>query len=733
MELDISYSLDNAQQFWDELEEIVSAQCDSEGLIDSALRTYLSFTTRYKDEYLTSDYDILRCSYKLFSSSIFAAHADYVRRQIVYCLLQEDDLNTLHLIVSFLLFDGRQNEVTFQMMNDEGSFPRLVELIQLPRKDENVEPGLHRLLMDLFYEMSRIQRVKVEDLVQVDDDFVRYLFEIIEELSYDANDPYHYPVIRVVLILNEQFMVSEHDPTVESAIAHRLTNRVIKVLSMHGYAYKTFGENIILLLNREDETSLQLLTLKLLYLIFTTPPTYEYFYTNDLRVLVDILIRNLLDLPEEAAALRHTYLRVLYPLLAHTQLRYPPYYKREEVRRMLSILVPQGDEADPERILHFNDVDDTTKRLVARCSKVEWLQDPEPEPEPQLTESPTAVSSDTHRPSFVEQSPETVVGEQLEATTSVVSTNTDLSSTANSSPTRPVERTSSDTSSIAGFKLGVPSGPYLEASRSSSLSAVEVAMHQEQPGVITPSVKDALTGGSLAAQGASLKPKIKPEPPMARRSRGRRPRDENDSGCRTPGGVDLSGYELRKPSIGEHNATPLPPPARRSASHPPPAVPPPRRSSHSVHPHTPTSSNGSLPIVAGMAVSPHRHGQKPEPPKTRRSGRAKHLQPEMPVEEPKPELESKDPIVIISTQSGEVQESPVSIEEVMQKHHSLITTRKAALVAYTSPIRQPAVIRGPPIGPHGRITMVALLPATDINQFVQTLRLGVAGDVFNTL
>lgn len=46
-------------------------------------------------------------------------------------------------------------------------------------------------------------------------------------------------------------MVSEHDPTVESAIAHRLTNRVIKVLSMHGYAYKTFGENIILLLNRE--------------------------------------------------------------------------------------------------------------------------------------------------------------------------------------------------------------------------------------------------------------------------------------------------------------------------------------------------------------------------------------------------------------------------------------------------------------------------------------------------
>ena len=53
------------------------------------------------------------------------------------------------------------------------------------------------------------------------------------------------------------------------------------------------------------ETSLQLLTLKLLYLIFTTPSTHEYFYTNDLHVLVDILIRNLLDLPEEASPTTH--------------------------------------------------------------------------------------------------------------------------------------------------------------------------------------------------------------------------------------------------------------------------------------------------------------------------------------------------------------------------------------------------------------------------------------------
>lgn len=51
------------------------------------------------------------------------------------------------------------------MMNEEGVFARLLELIQALRRDEmDGGAGLHRLLMDLLYEMSRIQRVKVEDL-----------------------------------------------------------------------------------------------------------------------------------------------------------------------------------------------------------------------------------------------------------------------------------------------------------------------------------------------------------------------------------------------------------------------------------------------------------------------------------------------------------------------------------------------------------------------------------------
>lgn len=180
-----------------ELDDICSAQqCSTSELIDQALRTYLHFTTNFKEEYLVSDDDVARCIEKLLASELFTANRDYVRTQLVYSLLQEDESVTLHIIASFLLFDGRQNEETFRMMNVEGSFSRLVELIKA-KKDEDF--WLHKLLLELLYEMCRIQQLDPVDLAHVDDDFVKCQFQIIEELSDDIDDPYHYPVIRVLV------------------------------------------------------------------------------------------------------------------------------------------------------------------------------------------------------------------------------------------------------------------------------------------------------------------------------------------------------------------------------------------------------------------------------------------------------------------------------------------------------------------------------------------------------
>ncbi|KAL4766083.1 uncharacterized protein BDW70DRAFT_127262 [Aspergillus foveolatus] len=685
MELEVS--VDNEQQFWTSIQEIVSAPCSTEDLIDDALRAYLSLTTKYKEQYLQSEFEVTTCSLTLLSSAIFVAHKDYVRRQMIYALLQEDDPVTLHMIASFLLFDGRHHEIPLYMMNEEGAFPRLLELLQVQslRMDDESAANLHRLLMELLYELSRIQKIKIEDLILVDDDFVRGLFDIIEHVSYDANDPYHYPVIRVLLVLNEQFMISAHNPDGGQSPSTPLTNKVIKVLSMHGNSYKTFGENIILLINREAETSLQLLTLKLLYLIFTTPSTYEYFFTNDLHVLVDILIRNLLDLPEEASALRHTYLRVLYPLIAHTQLRLPPHYKRDELKRMLSLLVRgqlTGDTAaDCEKIMHFDEVDETTRRLVLRCAAVDWLRD-EPEPHksnrPSQREDSLILSFPSIDGALLSDAD---IGTSLESSQSIGSNSTRESSLEDLSSPPGDDRDCSTSADETPRKHNQIErlGMHLTPASSSSLSVDEIASQREKPGVITPSRHD---GPVPSTQVSPTKHKVKPLPPKTRRSRGRRATvDETASPVSKTSISEERGnnsspspfsttplittsdqfspdIERRDSSFTIHSQThvlPVPPiqhqqhptttnkTTRRSASNPPPAVPPPRRSTHhhlhfsshctpvaSLSPSrlpsqqgsiTPTATNTQAQLPNQGQTQSHKQAQKPEPPRTRRSGR----------------------------------------------------------------------------------------------------------------
>jgi hypothetical protein len=99
---------------------------------------------------------------ELCASNIFTAHADYVRRQFVFVLLQEDDADVLYLVAAFLMFDGKTNEPTFEMMQEEGIFQRLLELIEEWNAEKN--PPLQRMLLILLYEMARMQRLTREDL-----------------------------------------------------------------------------------------------------------------------------------------------------------------------------------------------------------------------------------------------------------------------------------------------------------------------------------------------------------------------------------------------------------------------------------------------------------------------------------------------------------------------------------------------------------------------------------------
>lgn len=74
-------------------------------------------------------------------------------------------------------------------------------------------------------------------------------------------------------------------------------------------------ELIVFVDNTPEDLCMQLLLLKMLYLLFTTPGTQEYFYTNDLRVLVDVFIRELTNLPEESESVRGLHVLLLPNIL----------------------------------------------------------------------------------------------------------------------------------------------------------------------------------------------------------------------------------------------------------------------------------------------------------------------------------------------------------------------------------------------------------------------------------
>lgn len=425
----------------------------------------MHFTTSHKEAYLQSEEDVTRCTQKLLESAIVTSNAEYVRQQIASSLMQEDDIPALHMIAIYLLYDGKGNEDTFALMQNEGAFPRLIELLQaMNQGSTDMDEGLHRILLELLYEMSRVQRLKWEDLAAVNDGFVLYLFEIVEGLASDVDDPYHYHIIRVLLVLNEQYMVF-------STTNNRVTNRVLKVLATHTRTHKTFGENLILLLNREAETSLQLLILKLLYLVFSNENTAEYFYTNDLHVLTDVILRNLLDLPSPledssggrtSEALRHTYLRVLHPLLANSQFKLPGQdYKPREIRKVLRLLGHQTLEVTEANVgeeglsssgifAHFAPTDATTLRLLKRCADVEWLREEDDRMSPTLTVTPASTFNTP-----------------------------DLGRANGDSPK------GSGAKEVAGRLLLGMSAPHGAAE--SQLSINEMARQQEKPGVLSPS------------------------------------------------------------------------------------------------------------------------------------------------------------------------------------------------------------------------------------------------------
>lgn len=74
---------------------------------------------------------------------------------------QENAHSRVHLVARILLYEGRGTQKTFELMQEEGLFIRLLALVREKREEDRM---LWAVSLDLLYEMSRIQRLRADDL-----------------------------------------------------------------------------------------------------------------------------------------------------------------------------------------------------------------------------------------------------------------------------------------------------------------------------------------------------------------------------------------------------------------------------------------------------------------------------------------------------------------------------------------------------------------------------------------
>jgi len=100
------------------------------------------------------------------------------------------------------------------------------------------------------------------------------------------------------------------------------------------------------MINREENTSNLGYTLDFLTDLFNHPATSNYFYTNDLVVLVDIVVRQLCNIDDSSYELRYAYFNTLSSLMNFSQYG-ASLHKLDEIRNILKYTSQRIEPSDP--------------------------------------------------------------------------------------------------------------------------------------------------------------------------------------------------------------------------------------------------------------------------------------------------------------------------------------------------------------------------------------------------
>ncbi|OWR43561.1 NCK-interacting SH3 domain-containing protein [Danaus plexippus plexippus] len=199
------------------------------------------------------------------------------------------------------------------------------------------------LLLSMVLSMG--DKLPITHFEQLGVDFAQFLLELIEnppETDVDEQIPDLF--LTLLLAYNLQF---------ESPFENLLLN-ALEVMNNA----KTFCEKVLLLLNREEdpvhifdhEPAPAHSVLKLVIDLFSRKKTAEHFYTNDVKVAIDIVVRQLADL-SPGDLRRQQYLKILQGIIRNTDYGAHLHRRDDLLRCFARIFCEEGDISRDDQTL----------------------------------------------------------------------------------------------------------------------------------------------------------------------------------------------------------------------------------------------------------------------------------------------------------------------------------------------------------------------------------------------
>ncbi|KAI8925928.1 hypothetical protein BC831DRAFT_512105 [Entophlyctis helioformis] len=234
----------------------------------------------------------------------------------------EDDMAVIasHVAEFHVFGDTFDEATTFLVETDSAADdPRLAYVYMSLLLHLGVDsPNVYRKMAQHDWTL-RLRTVVMAATDAIDEPLLDHLCNLVE-MTRDMDVSFNHAIISLLLCLNSQLLKKRGSTATRQ--------RLVKVLAGRLQHCKTLSENIIYMFNRSDNPQVQLSIVLFLTGILQYQPTQHLFYTNDLTVMVDVIVRDALrvsDDNEELAdmmnastphQLQHAYLNLMPLVLA---------------------------------------------------------------------------------------------------------------------------------------------------------------------------------------------------------------------------------------------------------------------------------------------------------------------------------------------------------------------------------------------------------------------------------